>query len=1698
MGAHESKSIVQGILPYKDAAGSRLDNEEVQMLQNSANASSSGSSQLVNKGIFIRDVLVGVPTVLHERLYEVFGGTTRGITVPDMISGISILLKGTVTERKRLVFAVYDNDNSGFVTERSMLAMLLPGEDGECIVETFRYIDTMNFEQFDKWVTQNSGATGLTQWIMYKPKSHFRESIVPSEIEVLAEISHLTKQEALVLKQRYDHLRFRPFRSGHHHHKRLSASALRTVACPPLPLAILSRLCFLWGDASSGGDNDSNISFIGTELVFREVLMGVSTICRGTTKDLCPLVVKLFDVDGKGHLDAQDVACMLNVLDDTRSDCSSQRRERNASGAYSRTRTLSACSVTSKDDFEGSDDSSDSATDIGDDSNDDGMEPMPPGASPFAAYRAGGSRTDAQTSVHDKRGHGEHRRLVAPHDERVAAVLSCAHNERDERQCDAPASADNGLVGGTATTGKIGAAGLQRWVAQDGKKALRPLLDALALFGHTVFALRPHDAKHEGRLVMQRMKLDDALGVTRTEGNTCYLINAAWFRRWQVFVGLDQPAGDDVDETRTTVGGASPPTQGIPAGGRGSVRPSPTAYKKSPLGTSAGVSGESSTATPVGLEPIDNHVLFGSGGSPGRAGMLVGAVLGGVAPTGSPKRTSSHATTLRKELAVDRDFVVVSEVVWSMLHHWYDGGPKAALPVMSADGVVGVELYPLNLRVVHHGPIKGTGPSAEGTSPRRDRDGVPTKVPAPSLLLSVECSRTYTMHQLARRICAQQKSLKKGNPRIKADAVRLWLYSDPTQPVLLDENARAYDLSDGATLLLEVRNADLSWPSELFALGSHGNKHGKKALATVLRTNLANEPGVTGLSNLGNTCYLNAGIQCLSHIPALKEYFLRQCYRAEINKTNVMGSKGAVASQYGQLVQRLWRGKASVFAPSALRDTVVRHASQFAGFEQHDSQEFLNYMLDALHEDVNRVRNPPYVERKDSAGRPDHVVAAESWRAHMRRNQSIIVDLFQGQLKSTLRCKTCRFESVSFDPFTFLQLPLPSEAETVLNVRIVRSAPGCSAVPELCAVHVAQDGRVGAAVPKVAALYGVDPRTLTIVEFPGTPAQRVVRLEDKIRALKSPVLHMYEVDVPAAAESETAPAPAAAPSTSPAPTATPTARPVAPPKSVQQYDVPGHIFAIHRRRESYERHFLTQPTRVAVFGHALLIPCPAGCTTAALYDAVWARVKRCCRVDLRRSVDAGTEDLPFALTQLSRTGTTCHPSKCGWGRFCIGCVLPRSDAPFNPATADLLGIDWKARPLCLHFDSAEEQRFTNHTSIADVRAKENEPIDLHDCLRAFTREEDMGKDEAWYCPKCKSHQQCTKKLDIWSLPPVLIIHLKRFQMVNSSWIKSQRHVSFPLEGFNVFEHLPPPRFVAATPSVSTDDNGGAGVSTEFAATETTDMETTTTKTTIAPETTLTATKTTSTAEVTTETVAEDILATETTATELIEAVAEEITAEIVEETIIAPAEEIKETDPKETTTTEIPTADTTADANANDSAPQGAPTVAIGAPCATTRARNACGMDDAAEDAATHPTESAGDTARGIPDIEKLDPHSAFYTNPAGARLYDVCGMTIHLGIMGGGHYVAYGKNADKWYCFNDSSCKEVPAELVAREHAYCLFYTARGLDLERFLPDKSSSSRASSRASSPGVDNASDNESDDDESSKLGGKGTANHCCVS
>ena len=193
-----------------------------------------------------------------------------------------------------------------------------------------------------------------------------------------------------------------------------------------------------------------------------------------------------------------------------------------------------------------------------------------------------------------------------------------------------------------------------------------------------------------------------------------------------------------------------------------------------------------------------------------------------------------------------------------------------------------------------------------------------------------------------------------------------------------------------------------------------------------------NKHGLVGLNNLGNTCYMNTGLQCLSNCELLTKYILGKYYEKDINKTNPIGSQGEIIDKYAKLITHIWYGNKNCLYPLQFKQAFGKVYQAFNDFRQQDSQEFISYLLDILHEDLNKVNNKPYIQEKDlSNDLSDEEIFKIKKELYMCRNQSFIADLIYGFYKSTVFCpnENCKNISKSFEPFSNISLSLLNESE---------------------------------------------------------------------------------------------------------------------------------------------------------------------------------------------------------------------------------------------------------------------------------------------------------------------------------------------------------------------------------------------------------------------------------------------------------------------------------------------------------------------------------------------------------------------------------------------------------------------------------------------------------------------------------------------
>ncbi|KAI0065534.1 cysteine proteinase [Artomyces pyxidatus] len=620
------------------------------------------------------------------------------------------------------------------------------------------------------------------------------------------------------------------------------------------------------------------------------------------------------------------------------------------------------------------------------------------------------------------------------------------------------------------------------------------------------------------------------------------------------------------------------------------------------------------------------------------------------------------------------------------------------------------------------------------------------------------------------------------------------------------------------------------------------------------------DPGTLGLGNMGNTCFMNSALQCLAHTPELADYFLNGVFHDELNPDNPLGMHGAIAESFGALLGRMWSDSSisTSYSPREFKSVLQRFAPQFSGYQQHDSQELVAFLLDGLHEDLNRVLKKPYVEKPDWEGGDEIALiklARESWEGYMKRNDSVIVDLFQGQYRSTLVCPECHKVSITFDPFMYLTLPLPVQKKWRANIYYVPWDINKSHVK--VPVEIGRDASFKDLRQLLGRWMGSNPDNLVTLEIFSHRFYK--NLDDSLlcgEMADTDVIVCYEL-----------------------PYHGQQARTYASKKAdTDPFIVPVFLADLTSTRYTgFNRN--NSPN---LFGYPFLIAVTQedARSVRRMEELVVEQLQRwttnardlwtweAADSDMEEvHIPIGGASVPDAITEIKENGDVVRveevpeegdivdeksmmldsehdddpvghvassdgqPRRVGPKKGAFNMRLQTNHKEYG-ANSNGYGANspryeaWETReqdmskegddtPVLLVRDDAfylefdenmkdyyfggessrwEHARFTTwdvyeHPEYVEARrasaAKTENGISLQDCLDEFTKEEQLGEDDLWYCPQCKKHQQATKKFDLWSVPDVLVVHLKRFSNSRALRDKIETFVDFPTKGLDL-------------------------------------------------------------------------------------------------------------------------------------------------------------------------------------------------------------------------------------------------------------------------------------------------------------------------
>lgn len=538
-------------------------------------------------------------------------------------------------------------------------------------------------------------------------------------------------------------------------------------------------------------------------------------------------------------------------------------------------------------------------------------------------------------------------------------------------------------------------------------------------------------------------------------------------------------------------------------------------------------------------------------------------------------------------------------------------------------------------------------------------------------------------------------------------------------------------------------------------------------------------PGLVGIVNHGNSCYMNAVLQCISHVDPLAHYFSSDLYLTDLFAGTVDKKGRPIPHEYrteltdafGQLLKSLWFGTYQPILSDNLRQIVARTKPDLALREQQDAHEFMTVLLESLHDELNGYKRIPKIKQKPPLPPSANSDSATFSDDHAQRNRSVVYQLFYGYQRSRLTCPGCAFTTSNAEPITCLSLPIP--VGTTRALTIVLADP--RGRQTRFGLEVAADGSVRELRRSLATRWQLEqPRNLLICELGPGGFKRTFRDSDSTALLcelgEGCGLYGIQLPDPMMDEGDDSDSSDSEPVYRPEGLAGPGSRPIEEDLSYIR------LVSVHcERTRSGELRRFTGPLHTQLQVH---------CSHAELKEALLTELeaagdlprianKRDVYVELRL-VDGPPQT--SVLQQNQRSPPLVGPA--------VDRALNFNLADHGPRHLKLTvvwGVAERKRYADAYVDEVEPD-----VSLRTAEAQQQDkPVSLHDCLTEYM----AGPPASWMCPNCRRMQHAEQVTRLWNCPDVLVIQLKRFQLAGQRKTKVAAFVQFPIESLDLTEFM---------------------------------------------------------------------------------------------------------------------------------------------------------------------------------------------------------------------------------------------------------------------------------------------------------------------
>jgi len=428
-----------------------------------------------------------------------------------------------------------------------------------------------------------------------------------------------------------------------------------------------------------------------------------------------------------------------------------------------------------------------------------------------------------------------------------------------------------------------------------------------------------------------------------------------------------------------------------------------------------------------------------------------------------------------------------------------------------------------------------------------------------------------------------------------------------------------------------------------------------------------------------------------------------------------------------------------------------------------------------LHEDLNKIINKPYLGTVESDERSDDVVANQSWENHIKRNQSIIVDLMHGQFKSKLVCPDCHKISITFDPFMTLSLPIPHMSYTTMFIFLIYKDP--TKLPDKINLTLDPTASSISILQKVSELTDIPEEALELYLLKNhciVPKDVNKMTVDQVKNDEA-IPFVYQIHD-------------------------------------KQFDGPLEEFLKQDKMKVELKIYQDTGSEQITFSRLLYVPLTLSLKNLHLriYNAIRGNLAHLFPLDEEKtssfSIDVNNFDQRILSKEYEFIRSFAEEKK---EDFIYEVVFVKKDEKKleyvivpNIDSKEVTNVfpEIKSFELRLVFNNdinLEGLKFNKCLGFEGTNKvpKDQKAYSLYDCFDLFTKPEILDQDNLWYCNKCKEHKQATKKMDVYKFPSILILHLKRFKTSRVHSIgsyffsggssKITTLVDYPLEGLDL-------------------------------------------------------------------------------------------------------------------------------------------------------------------------------------------------------------------------------------------------------------------------------------------------------------------------